>query len=185
MSVDSVDLNRWPNREQIFCIISQRVDNKKVALTFIFCFYKVLTNFSIIIFLFFLVSKLNTVTIGYPGLLRNPMIWPFNQATKWNVMQQILTLSFGFCFYFPVIFQFSYLLPFTIVFANLLARDCRPRDCNKGDKKIEVCVGDSSHSLFCKWSMFFDMILIISSLGKWEMGLSKIVWLTWLEGESR
>ena len=45
-----------------------------------------------------------------------------------------LTLKFGFCFSFPLclIFQFSYLLSCTTMPANLQARGCRPRDCNKG-----------------------------------------------------
>ena len=51
-------------------------------------------------------------------------------------------------------------------------------------KLVCVCHSSHSHSLSCKWSKFFDITLNISSFRLREMGLSKIVWLAWLERES-
>ena len=50
-----------------------------------------------------------------------------------------LTLSLGFCFYFPLWLFFNFfLLPCTTMPASLQARGRRPRDRNKGSARREI-----------------------------------------------
>ena len=136
--------------------------------------------------LIILSGLVESITKMVTGCLRTTQVSIF---LVWDKMERYATdltfcFSFGFCFYFPLWLFSNFLI-------SCLALPCppvwKPKAVRRGiairAKVVQEVRYKNWNVLSCKWSMFFDMILNISFLNFRKMVLSKILWLTWLEGE--